>query len=106
MLNNAGKAMGNASKATLPKGEKLSDKIQQSKVNQGVNSTNRTQNQSSFQNPSRGNNGEEEKPKSKVEQAAGDVASEALKKGLKAAFPSAVTYLTSFSGTTKAPCPT
>jgi len=41
VLNNAGKAMGNASKATLPKGEKLSDKIQQSKVNQGVNNTNK-----------------------------------------------------------------
>lgn len=35
------KIMGNASKATLPNGEKLSDKIQQNKVNQGVNNPNK-----------------------------------------------------------------
>lgn len=86
VLNNAGKAMGNAGKATLPNGEKLSDKIQQNKVNQGVNN-NKQQNNNSSQNTNGKNNGEEEKPKSKAEQAAGDMASEALKKGLKAAFP-------------------
>lgn len=33
--------MGNANKATLPNGEKLSDKIQRNKVNQGVNDLNK-----------------------------------------------------------------
>ena len=44
ILNNVGKSVGNGSKATLPNGENLSDKIQQNKVNQGVNGTNKFQN--------------------------------------------------------------
>lgn len=39
ILNNVGKSMGSANKATLPNGENLSNKIKQNKVNNGVNAS-------------------------------------------------------------------
>ena len=71
---------GNGSKATLPGGKKMTDfkKNPQTKKNSNL-LTNGSGNNI--------NNGNEEKPKSKGEQLAQNVGSEALKKSLKAAFP-------------------
>lgn len=80
------KIIGNASKATLPNGKKMEEFKKQPSFNS--NKINNMTNKSSLQNSEQENKAsEEEKPKSKAEQVAGDVASEALKKSLKAAFP-------------------
>lgn len=80
--------VGNGSKATLPGGQKLSDKIQENKTRQGLNnniSGNQSNNFGGLKNKSPENG--EEKKKSKVENIAQQAGSEALKKSLKAAFP-------------------
>ena len=87
ILNNVGKSVGNGSKATLPNGENLSDKIQQNKVNQGVNGTNKFQSSNNSSLGMDNSNDDKKETKSKEEQAVGNVASEALKTSLKASFP-------------------
>lgn len=81
--------VGNGSKATLPGGQKLSDKIQENKTKQGINNNN--VNNSNQTNSGESNNkkpeNKGEKKKSTVDNAAQQVGSEALKKSLKAAFP-------------------
>lgn len=82
--------IGNGSKATLPGGQKLSDKIQENKTKQGVNN-NISGKPSNFPSGDNSNNKKEEngeeKKKSKVDNVASQVGSEALKKTLKTAFP-------------------
>ena len=75
---NGKKIMGNAGKATLPGGKKMSDF---KKLPQAANKNSQT-------SGSNGDNKEaEEKKNSKADQLAKGVGSEALKKGLKTAFP-------------------
>lgn len=82
--------VGNGSKATLPGGQKLSDKIQENKTKQNINNTNRNSLNNSIGNNDLTNKNKEnnqEQNKSKVDNAAQNMGSEALKKSLKAAFP-------------------
>lgn len=88
---NGKKISGNASKATLPGGQKLSDKIQENKVKQGLNNN---QNKLSSNNIQDNVNGKENSKqnnkndnKGKLANTAQGLGSEALKKSLKAAFP-------------------
>lgn len=88
--------VGNGSKATLPGGQNLSDKIQENKTKQTLNNINNStanksndidenledQKETSNNKKDNSTNG-----KSKVDNAAQEVGSEALKKSLKAAFP-------------------
>lgn len=93
---NGKKIVGNGSKATLPGGQKLSDKIQENKTKQGLNNNpnkknnnnlNGNDNLNSNSKSSTKNQKGEEKPKGKLDNAAQGLGSEALKKSLKAAFP-------------------
>lgn len=81
--------IGNGSKATLPDGQKLSDKIQENKIKQGLNNNvnNNNSNSSVSSLDQKDNNNENDKGKSKVDNSIQNVGSEALKKSLKAAFP-------------------
>ena len=58
--SNAGKSIGNASKATLPNGEQLSDKIQKNKQNQRVNNPNNNSNQNNDAKKQQDSNNAEE----------------------------------------------
>lgn len=93
---NGKKIVGNGSKATLPDGQKLSDKIQENKTKQGLNNNpnkknnnnlNGNDNLNSNSKSSTKNQKGEEKPKGKLDNAAQGLGSEALKKSLKVAFP-------------------
>ncbi len=88
--------VGNGSKATLPGGQKLSDKIQENKTKQGLNndtnsnvanSVNGGEQSKGSDSSKKGQNNGEDKKKNKVENVAQQAGSEALKKSLKAAFP-------------------
>lgn len=82
--------IGNGSKATLPNGQKLSDKIQENKTKQSINNANRNSVNNSIGNNDLTNKNKEntqEQNKSSLDNAAQNIGSEALKKSLKAAFP-------------------
>lgn len=84
--------IGNGSKATLPDGKKMEDYKKPPTFNNQANINNSSNNgdnsdPDSTENKKNNKSGEEEKPKNKAEQVGGQVASEALKKSLKAAFP-------------------
>lgn len=79
---NGKKIVGNGSKATLPGGKKMEDFKKGPQVKNNNNPL--------LNNSDNGNNNDiegKEKPRSKGEQLAQDVGSEAMKKSLKAAFP-------------------
>lgn len=90
--------VGNGSKATLPGGQNLSDKIQENKTkqtlnninNSNVNKTGSIDNNVDKQNEQSTNNKKSDTTnsvKSKADNVAKNIGSEALKKSLKAAFP-------------------
>lgn len=88
LASGAAKLKGNASKATLPNGEKLSNKIQQNKVNQGVNGANKQKNNNANKKDSKnGKDKEKQEGKGKsgiglpdVQSLGTEAAKEALKK--------------------------
>ena len=90
--------VGNGSKATLPGGQNLSDKIQENKAKQTLNNINNStvnktgsiDNNVDKQNEQSTNNKKSDTTnsvKSKADNVAKNIGSEALKKSLKAAFP-------------------
>ena len=80
--------VGNGSKATLPDGKNLSDKIQESRLKQGINNNVNSLNHNNSEGlGSKKNESEDKKKKSNAENVAQQAGSEALKKSLKAAFP-------------------